>query len=78
MSHFTSTAMTPRAWRLIAYISIGMACYGSISILETALDCRLRIIDARLKAAEEMQYANGMRQENQTTNPALSVERSTP
>ena len=50
--------MTPRAWRLIVYITVGMSFYGMVPLFEKAIDDRLALIDARLKEVEKIQYTD--------------------
>jgi hypothetical protein len=48
-SHFLQTGMTPRAWRMICYICIGMCVYGLILLMETVQKFQLNRIDRQLQ-----------------------------
>jgi hypothetical protein len=56
-AEFMSTEMTPRAWRMLAYCTVGFAIYGFVFALEMIQDVRLHIVNRQLERASVLSGA---------------------
>ncbi len=57
MNTFLYGGMTPRAWRMISYICIGITIYGMVLVTEALQNQRMNRIDRQMREVERLEQS---------------------